>query len=211
MAMVGISSSCAPVAGTPSASIAAVPSSSSSLSPSATPVCLALARVASLSAGSAGHLQSRCSFQQFEGLRGEGSFVALHSLCGISTKSNAGAFSVQTSSAVSDTPAVAAPSRQKIRIKLRSYWTHLIQQACEQILEAAKNANARTMGPVPLPTKRRVYCVLRSPHVDKDSREHFEIRTHHRLIDLMNPNAQTIDALIQLDLPAGVDVEVKLT
>lgn len=104
-----------------------------------------------------------------------------------------------------------APSKQKIRIKLRSYWVPLIEQACQQILEAAKNTNALTMGPVPLPTKKRVYCVLRAPHVNKDSREHFEIRTHRRLIDLANPNAQTIDALMQLDLPAGVDVEVKLS
>ncbi|KAG6547176.1 hypothetical protein Mapa_011428 [Marchantia paleacea] len=106
---------------------------------------------------------------------------------------------------------VTAPSKQKIRIKLRSYWVPLIEQACQQILEAAKNTNALTMGPVPLPTKKRVYCVLRAPHVNKDSREHFEIRTHRRLIDLANPNAQTIDALMQLDLPAGVDVEVKLS
>ncbi|CAK9190439.1 unnamed protein product [Sphagnum troendelagicum] len=104
----------------------------------------------------------------------------------------------------------AAP-KQKIRIKLRSYWVPLIEQACQQILEAARNSNSQTMGPVPLPTKKRVYCVLRSPHVNKDSREHFEIRTHRRLIDLENPNAQTIDALMQLDLPAGVDVEVKLS
>lgn len=102
-------------------------------------------------------------------------------------------------------------TQQKIRIKLRSYWVNLIEQACQQILEAARNSDAKTMGPVPLPTKKRVYCVLRSPHVNKDSREHFEIRTHRRLIDLENPNAQTIDALMQLDLPAGVDVEVKLS
>ncbi|XP_073385642.1 small ribosomal subunit protein uS10c isoform X1 [Physcomitrium patens] len=102
-------------------------------------------------------------------------------------------------------------TKQKIRIKLRSYWVNLIEQACQQILEAARNSDAKTMGPVPLPTKKRVYCVLRSPHVNKDSREHFEIRTHRRLIDLENPNAQTIDALMQLDLPAGVDVEVKLS
>lgn len=102
-------------------------------------------------------------------------------------------------------------TKQKIRIKLRSYWVDLIEQACQQILEAARNSDAKTMGPVPLPTKKRVYCLLRSPHVNKDSREHFEIRTHRRLIDLENPNAQTIDALMQLDLPAGVDVEVKLS
>jgi len=107
-------------------------------------------------------------------------------------------------------PPTAAP-KPKICIKLRSYWAPLIEQACQQILEAARNSNSQTMGPVPLPTKKRVYCVLRSPHVNKDSREHFEIRTHRRLIDLENPNAQTIDALMQLDLPAGVDVEVKLS
>ncbi len=101
--------------------------------------------------------------------------------------------------------------KQTIRIKLRSYWAPLIEQACQQILEAARNSNSQTMGPVPLPTKKQIYCVLRSPHVNKDSREHFEIRTRRRLIDLENPNAQTIDALMQLDLPAGVDVEVKLS
>ena len=79
------------------------------------------------------------------------------------------------------------------------------------ILDAARSTETKIMGPVPLPTKRRVYCVLRSPHVNKDSREHFEIRTHQRLIDLENPNAGTIDALMQLDIPAGVDVEVKLS
>ncbi|XP_022678878.1 30S ribosomal protein S10 isoform X2 [Setaria italica] len=100
--------------------------------------------------------------------------------------------------------------KQKIRIKLRSYWVPLIEDSCKKIIEAAKTTNAKTMGPVPLPTKRRVYCVLNSPHVHKDSRFHFEIRTHQRLIDIMYPTAQTIDSLMQLQLPAGVDVEVKL-
>ncbi|XP_027341619.1 30S ribosomal protein S10, chloroplastic [Abrus precatorius] len=100
--------------------------------------------------------------------------------------------------------------KQKIRIKLRSYWVPLIEDSCKQILDAAKTTNAKTMGPVPLPTKRRVYCVLKSPHVHKDARFHFEIRTHQRLIDILYPTAQTIDSLMQLDLPAGVDVEVKL-
>ncbi|XP_064958496.1 small ribosomal subunit protein uS10c-like [Musa acuminata AAA Group] len=100
--------------------------------------------------------------------------------------------------------------KQKIRIKLRSYWVPLIEDSCKQILEAARTMNAKTMGPVPLPTKRRVYCVLKSPHVHKDSRFHFEIRTHQQLIDILYPTAQTIDSLMQLDLPAGVDVEVKL-
>ncbi|KAK7299940.1 hypothetical protein RJT34_10770 [Clitoria ternatea] len=100
--------------------------------------------------------------------------------------------------------------KQKIRIKLRSYWVPLIEDSCKQILDAARTTNAKTMGPVPLPTKRRVYCVLKSPHVHKDARFHFEIRTHQRLIDILYPTAQTIDSLMQLDLPAGVDVEVKL-
>ncbi|KAH7665469.1 Ribosomal protein S10 protein [Dioscorea alata] len=100
--------------------------------------------------------------------------------------------------------------KQKIRIKLRSYWVPLIEDSCKQIMDAARTTNAKTMGPVPLPTKRRVYCVLKSPHVHKDARFHFEIRTHQRLIDILHPTAQTIDSLMQLDLPAGVDVEVKL-
>ncbi|KAL0320868.1 UNVERIFIED_CONTAM: 30S ribosomal protein S10, chloroplastic [Sesamum radiatum] len=100
--------------------------------------------------------------------------------------------------------------KQKIRIKLRSYWVPLIEDSCKQIMDAARTTNAKTMGPVPLPTKKRVYCVLKSPHVHKDARFHFEIRTHQRLIDILYPTAQTIDSLMQLDLPAGVDVEVKL-
>ncbi|RDY13177.1 30S ribosomal protein S10 alpha, chloroplastic [Mucuna pruriens] len=100
--------------------------------------------------------------------------------------------------------------KQKIRIKLRSYWVPLIEDSCKQILDAARTTNAKTMGPVPLPTKKRIYCVLKSPHVHKDARFHFEIRTHQRLIDILHPTAQTIDSLMQLDLPAGVDVEVKL-
>ncbi|XP_057485542.1 uncharacterized protein LOC130771868 [Actinidia eriantha] len=101
-------------------------------------------------------------------------------------------------------------AKQKIRIKLRSYWVKLIEDSCKQIMDAARTTNAKTMGPVPLPTKKRIYCVLKSPHVHKDARFHFEIRTHQRLIDILHPTAQTIDSLMQLDLPAGVDVEVKL-
>lgn len=100
--------------------------------------------------------------------------------------------------------------KQKIRIKLRSYWVRLIEDSCKQIMEAARTTNAKTMGPVPLPTKKRVYCLLKSPHGHKDARFHFEIRTHQRLIDILYPTAQTIDSLMLLDLPAGVDVEVKL-
>ncbi|KAK2967265.1 hypothetical protein RJ640_004831 [Escallonia rubra] len=107
-------------------------------------------------------------------------------------------------------PGTQMAPKQKIRIKLRSYWVPLIEDSCKQILDAAKTTNAKTMGPVPLPTKKRIYCVLKSPHVHKDARFHFEIRTHQRLIDILYPTAQTIDSLMQLDLPAGVDVEVKL-
>ncbi|XP_039830527.1 30S ribosomal protein S10, chloroplastic isoform X2 [Panicum virgatum] len=112
-------------------------------------------------------------------------------------------------SSIGDDGEQLAP-KQKIRIKLRSYWVPLIEDSCKKIIDAAKTTNAKTMGPVPLPTKRRIYCVLNSPHVHKDSRFHFEIRTHQRLIDIMYPTAQTIDSLMQLQLPAGVDVEVKL-
>lgn len=86
----------------------------------------------------------------------------------------------------------------------------LIEDSCKQIMDAATTTNAKTVGPVPLPTKKRIYCVLKSPHVHKDARFHFEIRTHQRLIDILYPTAQTIDKLMLLDLPAGVDVEVKL-
>ncbi|KAI3828354.1 hypothetical protein L1987_02454 [Smallanthus sonchifolius] len=110
--------------------------------------------------------------------------------------------------ASSDSDKVAP--KQKIRIKLRSYWVPLIEDSCKQIMDAARTTIAKTMGPVPLPTKKRIYCVLKSPHVHKDARFHFEIRTHQRLIDILHPTAQTIDSLMQLDLPAGVDVEVKL-
>ncbi|XWS27746.1 hypothetical protein CRYUN_Cryun25bG0007100 [Craigia yunnanensis] len=120
-----------------------------------------------------------------------------------------GGSEVPSSSSVSAEADKAAP-KQKIRIKLRSYWVPLIEDSCKQIMDAARTTNAKTMGPVPLPTKKRIYCVLKSPHVHKDARFHFEIRTHQRLIDILYPTAQTIDSLMQLDLPAGVDVEVKL-
>lgn len=104
----------------------------------------------------------------------------------------------------------AAVAAQKIRIRLKSFEVKHMAAACDKIIEAAKATEASISGPVPLPTKRRIYCVLRSPHVNKDSREHFETRTHHRLIDVHQPTAQTIDALMSLELPAGVEIEVKL-
>ncbi|KAJ4795768.1 30S ribosomal protein S10 [Rhynchospora pubera] len=102
------------------------------------------------------------------------------------------------------------PTNYQIRIKLKSYWVPLIEDSCKKIIEAARTTNAQTMGPVPLPTKKRVYCVLKSPHKHKNAREHFEIRTHIRLIDIFQPTADTIDSLMQLDFPAGVDVQVRV-
>ena len=99
---------------------------------------------------------------------------------------------------------------QKIRIKLKSYDHRILDQSAKQIVEAAERTGAAVIGPVPLPTHIRKFCVIRSPHVDKDSREQFEIRTHKRLIDIMDPTAKTIDVLTTLNLPAGVDIEIKL-
>ena len=100
--------------------------------------------------------------------------------------------------------------RQRIRVCLRSYEHKLVDVSAEKIVETAKRTDAKVAGPIPLPTKRRIYCVLRSPHVDKKSREHFEIRTHKRIIDIYEPTQQTTEELSRLDLPAGVDIEVKL-
>jgi small subunit ribosomal protein S10 len=101
-------------------------------------------------------------------------------------------------------------AQQKIRIRLKGFDHRLLDTSCEKIVETANRTNAMAVGPIPLPTHRRIYCVLRSPHVDKDSREHFETRTHRRIIDIYQPSSKTIDALMKLDLPAGVDIEVKL-
>jgi len=100
--------------------------------------------------------------------------------------------------------------QDKIRIRLKAYDHKLIDASTDKIVETARRTGARIVGPIPLPTAKSIYCVLRSPHVDKKSREHFEIRTHKRLIDIMEPNPKTVDALMRLDLPAGVDIEVKL-
>lgn len=99
---------------------------------------------------------------------------------------------------------------QRIRIRLKSYDHRLLDKSSDQIVDTAKRTGATVCGPVPLPTRKRIYCVLRSPHVDKKSREHFEIRVHKRLIDINDPTPTTADALMRLDLPAGVDIEVKL-
>ncbi|HCH07927.1 MAG TPA: 30S ribosomal protein S10, partial [Dehalococcoidia bacterium] len=96
-------------------------------------------------------------------------------------------------------------NRQKIRIVLKAYDHRILDQSAGQIVEAAERTGARVSGPVPLPTSIKRFCVLRSPHIDKDSREHFEIRTHNRLIDILEPTSKTIDSLTRLNLPAGVD------
>ena len=98
---------------------------------------------------------------------------------------------------------------QKIRIKLRSYDHDLIDKSAEKIIKTVKSTGAVVSGPIPLPTKRSVFTVNRSPHVDKKSREQFEMRTHKRLVDILEPTQQTIDSLMKLDLSSGVDVEIK--
>jgi small subunit ribosomal protein S10 len=99
---------------------------------------------------------------------------------------------------------------QKIRIRLKAYDHRLLDQSTKEIVDTAKRTGARVAGPIPLPTTINKFCVLRSPHVDKKSREQFEIRTHKRLLDILEPTQQTIDALMKLDLASGVDVEIKL-
>lgn len=99
---------------------------------------------------------------------------------------------------------------QKMRIRLKAYDHQLIDQAAERIVEAAKRTGADVAGPIPLPTEKKIITILRAVHKYKDSREQFERRTHKRLIDIRNPEQKTIEALTNLDLPAGVDVEIKI-
>ncbi|MBF0156496.1 MAG: 30S ribosomal protein S10 [Magnetococcales bacterium] len=99
---------------------------------------------------------------------------------------------------------------QKIRIRLKAFDHRILDQSTGEIVQTARRTGAEIRGPVPLPTRINRYTVLRSPHVDKKSREQFEIRTHSRLIDIVNPTPQTVDALMKLDLAAGVNVEIKL-
>lgn len=101
-------------------------------------------------------------------------------------------------------------AKEKIRIRLKAYDHKLLDQSAKKIVETAKNTGAMVSGPIPLPTERNIYTILRSTHVHKDSREQFEMRTHKRLIDILAPNPKTVDALMHIDLPAGVDVEIKL-
>ena len=100
---------------------------------------------------------------------------------------------------------------QKIRIRLRAFDHKLLDQSTKEIVETARRTGARVAGPIPLPTRINRYTVLRSPHVDKKSREQFEVRTQKRLLDILEPTQQTIDQLMKLDLSAGVDVEIKLS
>ena len=101
-------------------------------------------------------------------------------------------------------------AKQKIRIRLKAFDYRLIDQSAAEIVETAKRTGAIVKGPVPLPTRIQRYDILRSPHVNKTSRDQFEIRTHHRLMDIVDPTENTVDALMKLDLPAGVDVEIKV-
>ena len=100
-------------------------------------------------------------------------------------------------------------TNEKIRIRLRAYDHRILDQSATEIVDTAKRTGARVAGPIPLPTRINKYTVLRGPHVDKKSREQFEIRTHKRLLDILEPTQQTLDALMKLDLSAGVDVEIK--
>ena len=100
--------------------------------------------------------------------------------------------------------------KQNIRIRLKSFDHKILDQSAAQIVETAEKTGARVAGPVPLPTHIQKFCVIRSPFIDKDSREQFEIRTHKRLIDILEPTSKTIEALTRLNLPSGVDVEIKL-
>ena len=101
-------------------------------------------------------------------------------------------------------------ANQKIRIKLKAYEHNLIDQSAERIVETAKRTGARVSGPIPLPTEKEIITILRSPHKYKDSREQFEMRTHKRLIDIIDPTPKAVDSLMRLDLPADVNIEIKL-
>lgn len=99
---------------------------------------------------------------------------------------------------------------QKVRIVLRAFDHRVLDMSASQIVEAAERTGAQVAGPIPLPTKIRRFCVIRSPHIDKRSREHFELRTHKRLVDILQPTSKTIDSLTRLNVPAGVDISIKL-
>lgn len=99
---------------------------------------------------------------------------------------------------------------QKIRIRLKGYDHEIVDQSTRLIVDTAQKTGAKVSGPIPLPTERNLYCVIRGPHVNKDSREQFEMRTHKRLIDILRPSNKTVEAMMGLELPAGVEIEIKL-
>lgn len=99
---------------------------------------------------------------------------------------------------------------QKFRIKLKAFDSRVIEKSAEKIVSTAQRSGAKVVGPIPLPTKKKVWCVLKSPHVDKRGGEHYELRVHKRIIDILDPPTSTVDALMGLNLPAGVDIEIKL-
>ena len=101
-------------------------------------------------------------------------------------------------------------AKENIRIRLKGYDHEIVDQSTKLIVDTALQTGAKVSGPIPLPTERNLYTVIRSPHKDKDSREQFEMRTHKRLIDILEPTSSTVDSLMRLDLPAGVDIEIKL-
>lgn len=101
-------------------------------------------------------------------------------------------------------------AKEKIRIRLKAYDHRVLDQSAEKIVETAKRAGSKVSGPIPLPTEKAIYTIIRAVHKYKDSREQFEMRTHKRLIDIANPTPQTVDALMRLDLPSGVDIEIKV-
>lgn len=105
---------------------------------------------------------------------------------------------------------MAAPTKKMIRIRLKAYDHQLIDQAAEKIVETAKRTDAKVSGPIPLPTKKEIVTVLRAVHKYKDSREQFERRTHKRLIDILSPTQKTVESLMNLEIPAGVEIEIKL-
>ena len=101
-------------------------------------------------------------------------------------------------------------NEQKIRIRLKAYDSRILDKSVKEIVGTARNTGARVVGPIPLPTRINKWTVLRSPHVDKKSREQFEVRTHKRILDILEPTTATVDALMELDLSSGVDIEIKL-
>ncbi len=109
-----------------------------------------------------------------------------------------------------DKEEIKLPKQQKIRIRLKAYDHKALDQSSVKIVETAKRTGAMVSGPIPLPTEKKIFTILRSPHVNKDSREQFEMRTHKRLIDIVNPTDKTVDALRKLELPSGVAIEIKL-